>query len=344
MAETYLKQAMSILFDMEKNNYLMTKAIMELEQKMRTEFVPPKEPERPYIGPEPSIHKINVKDCIATGTVGGGFVGGLATIIITAVYFGLIADGIGFTDSAEINAILIFLIWVLGAIAGAIIGSVQELMRENKKKKTSELKYTKYLDEKRAYETALSEHNANYRVKVSRSKQEYEKKKEALRALKAQLIGKLSSSQTNLAQFYNTIGIDVKFRNIVPIAYMTEFLNLGISTKLEGADGLYYLTMKELRMDQMQYKLDSIASKLDTIIDRQHSLYTELTAMNINSERLISASINQTDALLRQNALIGKQNAIAAEIEKNTAIAAYNSERTAKEAEYQSYLQRYNRW
>ena len=109
---------------------------------------------------------------------------------------------------------------------------------------------------------------------------------------------------------------------------MNEFLRLGIATKLEGADGLYYLIRKELRMDQMQYTMNEISSKLDTLIDKTHELHSDLLNINSKCDKLVNATIRAASSA--ESAAV------------NSAITAYNSERIAKEQEYQNMLITYN--
>ncbi|MBQ7574619.1 MAG: hypothetical protein IJT23_10220 [Clostridia bacterium] len=112
------------------------------------------------------------------------------------------------------------------------------------------------------------------------------------------------------------------------MCFAHEFIRLGISRQLEGAQGLYYLIRKELRMDQMQRSLDDISRKLDEIIDNQREIYGEIVKMNNKCENMIQATLKMSKNLNN--------------IEQNTAISAYNSERILKEEEYQTFFQTYN--
>ena len=127
------------------------------------------------------------------------------------------------------------------------------------------------------------------------------------------------------------VGIDEKYRNIVPIGYMNEFLRLGIAARLEGADGLYYLIMKELRWEQLQLSLEDLSTKLETVIDNQKSIYYELSDINCRCSEMVQLAYQQADMAARRQQTLEN-------IERNTACAAYNTERAAKEATYQNEL------
>lgn len=112
---------------------------------------------------------------------------------------------------------------------------------------------------------------------------------------------------------------------------MNEFLSLHITDKLEGSDGLYYLIRKELKFEVLNVTLKEISNKLDSIIDQESQLYSVLTGINNKCDRLVTNTQNSIALSIRNNEL-SEQTA------RNTEIAAYNTERSAKELEYQSML------
>lgn len=357
MENISLKQAISAIYDMELNNYLMTRAVKSLDGALHKNLP---HPEDDFDMPEkPTQPKAPVDDTsIAANTIAAAIIGAIGGAVIKFV-FGIVNYLIAYNsaptggqDAVVDNAPGLifggFWTWVLiFAAIGTVIGVFSGISSKN----TYKLRYKDYKAQCEAYDLAMKEYEAECK-KCSdlkdQSEREWEAKNEArknaLIQQKNQLHSKIAESSALLNNFYNTVGIDEKFRNIIPMAYMNEFIELGISTKLEGADGLYYLVRKELRMDQMQYKLDTIITKLDTLIDQQHSIYGELLNLNMRCDNMISATIRQTDAMLTQNHLISNQNKLLTDIESNTAIAAYNSERIAKEQEYQSYMIRYQNW
>lgn len=134
-----------------------------------------------------------------------------------------------------------------------------------------------------------------------------------------------------LARFYNKVGIDSRYRNLVAIGYMNEFVSLGISNRLEGTDGLNYLIRQELRQDQLQMSLEEISKKLDTIIDNQRMIYSQLQEMNRKSDTIVNGIKKLSDKVAESQQTI---------IE-NTALTAYYAERTAKKAEFQSFMEIY---
>lgn len=357
MSDISLKQGIAAIYDMELNNYFMTRMRRSLEEslneKVRRNDTPIEKPyNKPIIPVDPS------KPDSASHVIGGATIGAIAGAILKFV-IGLISYLIEYnsvapdaTDAVLDRAPAIifgnFWTWVLvTAAAGLIIGIfvvIGEISKYKKKKGQYDIDLKKYYADMDEYEKAMEEYNKQVDLADELWAQKVQARKAAIHHQITLITDKLSDSSNLLNSLYDKIGIDDKYRNIVPIAYMHEFINLGIATKLEGADGLYYLTMKELKMDQMQYKLDTIITKLDSLIDKQRSIYGELLALNNKCDTMALTAARQTDALLSQNSLIQNQNALLAKIESNSEIVKYNSERIAKEQEYQSYMIRYQNW
>lgn len=303
-----LYEAISGLYDMELNNYLMTRSISELDDEINSlgkkkHF---KEPIRfKAEGDDESVVNATWYSAFGVGMVG---------CIIAAV--------IGMSTSGFfVGLIFTFVGLIVGGIIGAIAGNLISKSRDNKIYKES------YVEDCEKYNRNIE----NDRLRV----EEENRKRAFLIKQRDSLIERKNEASRKLNSFYMAVGIDKNYRNLIPIGYMYEFMSLGISTKLEGADGLYYLVRRELRADQMQYTLDEISFKLDTIIDNQHRIYGELTDINNKCDRIISETVKSAELAARNNEMLNV--AVA-----NTAITAYNSERIASEAKFQSYMTMYN--
>ena len=348
MENRSLKKVVAAIYDMELNNYLMTRAIQSLNEELRHSPVYEKNSGwgKP-IKPNKPMKRSGAVESACYGAVFGAIAGVVIKFVLGLINYlveynsvspelqGEVVDrapGLIFGGSWSVVLIVV----AIGAAIGFICG-----ISEAKQYKAECAKYEADLKQYELDEQEYRTHIKQRDMEISARKTA---RKEALTQQKKILSDKLYDSNRILADLYNAAGIDENYRNIVPIGYMNDFLKLGIASKLEGADGLYYLIRKELRMDQMTYKLDTIISKLDTLIDQQHSIYGELIRINNKCDNLITGLVQHTDALLQQNHLLNNRNALLAKIESNTAMAAYNAERIAKEQEYQSYMVRYQSW
>ena len=300
MDKVTLKRGIEILYDMELNNYLMTKMISQIDYKIsklghKNYFDPPSEPHESSVGNE------WIASMAKFGLFLGGIVGG-AVGCSEGIF-----DGIGGLLVGCIVGIFI------GLIIGASIAFSVNSQEDSNRQQEYEKAYT-------AYERAIETDNNRVQREL--------RKKGILIKIKSELVERRKLSQKKLTQFYDYMNIDKDYRNLLSMAYMNDFIRSEITTKLEGVDGLYYLIRKELRYDLMQLTLEDISLKLDSIIDNQSKIYRALCDMNDKSQQLISSIDKYTNdsTKLMENT-------------KNYAeLSAYNTDRIAREVEYQRFL------
>ena len=307
-----LREGISILYDMELNNYLMTRSIAQLNNQIAR------------LGQKQTFRKPsrrNNSTRVLDYFLGFLCIGGIAGAVIGVIYGLCVGDGffskIGKAFDGAINLALIC--GVIGAVAGIFVG----VTRRSKAEQAIEEQYAadckaqkrQIAGDARRVQAELRERNILIR------------QRDALSARKAEAAEKLDC-------FYSAMGIDEKYCHLIPIGYMNEFLRLGIATKLEGADGLYYLIMQELRWDQLQYTLEEISSKLDTIIDHQHALYGELVSINGKCDSMVRMAVQAAATSAKNNQLL--ETAV-----ENTSIAAYNAERISQELAFQNFMLAY---
>lgn len=310
MANALLSKGISILYDMEINNYLMTRSINQLNRQISKLGIHQK-----FKLPKKDENDVSIADSL----VGGLMIGAIAGAIF-GVIFGFCTGNGFFGKIGSAFAGLIgygLAIAACGGVLGLIVGIIWKVLA------------AKAIEEK--YNSDLAEYKKNLSNDELRVKNELRQKQILVRQ-RDSLISRRQEATNKLSGFYNTIGIDRSYRSLVPIGYMTEFMRLGISNKLEGTDGLYYLIRQELRMDQFQYTLDEISNKLDMLIDRQRELYRELVSINSRCEDLVRLTVQESKNTRKS----------LDEISNNTRIAAYNSERAAQELSYQNFMLTYH--
>ena len=307
-----LKEGFSILYDMELNNYLMTQMIAELNGQINS-LGHKKNINQPY----KEQNNVAMSDYTLPFLGVGGFLGAIIGAIVGFVDANSFIEYIFSPLEEGIKFALIFA--AIGLAFGFFVGIIC------RKKKYAEI-------EKNYSSNCI---DAEKRIKNDAIRVQNElKQKEILIHQRQALMTRKNEATQRLNKFYSIMNIDSKYRHIIPIGYMNEFVSLGISNKLEGVDGLYYLIRQELRMDQFQYTLDEISSKLDTIIDNQHRLYGELKNLNTKCDTLISATVKTAQ-------LAAKNNQLLQQVVENTSITAYNSERIKAELRFQNYMMTY---
>ena len=115
----------------------------------------------------------------------------------------------------------------------------------------------------------------------------------------------LSTSKKLLEKLYSQNIIHPKYRNLLAIAQIYEYLDTSRCTELGGPNGAYNLYEQELRQNIIIDKLDEIIYQLD----------------NLNrTMSYVSSAITTT------NRLLGNISSTLGRIEANTALTAYNSQ------------------
>ncbi len=304
-----LPRCISMLYDMELNQYLMTREIAQLNEKISS------------LGRERRISDAvrgkNQKSVIEY-VLKVGSLCAFAAMPIGAIYY--FTTNHGFFDKlfSIIEGPIVF--GFFGAIIGAVAGLIIGIIKKGNEDKALNARF----------ESDKSKHEKAVALDSARLKRE-KMQKALLTAQRDKLMRRRSEAQNKLAGFYNSCGIDSNYRNLVPIGYMNDFIRLGISKRLEGSDGLYYLIRHELRMDQLQYTLEEISYKLDTIIDRQSRIYSDLSEMNQKCSDLFSRTVKMAEDVASSRRALSS-------IEESSALAAYNTSRIEAENRYQTFM------
>lgn len=240
-------------------------------------YVAPKAPSKPYPHSirESSHYEENEKSW---------FIGGLVTLGAMLYSMFALADDGGILFSLAIFLPVAIALFVIGGIQGgkaekaraAEDAEYQERLDDyNKALKEYECAVERSLIEHEAamdrYHEDVSEHNAM----VARDLEPHE---DALAAL-----------QEDLDFLYDSDIIFPKYRSLIAITAIYEYLSSGRCSSLEGADGAYNLYEMELRQNIIIGQLSVIVDDLESIKDNQYILYQELKQAN-NALRKLSCN------------------------------------------------------
>lgn len=109
-----------------------------------------------------------------------------------------------------------------------------------------------------------------------------------------------------LEKLYDLDVIYPKYRNLVAVTTIYEYLVSGRCDELDGAYGAYNLYEMELRQNIIIGQLSSILDSLEQIKNNQYTLYNEITESNRKSEKLLSNISNNIDFIKYNTAEIEK--------------------------------------
>ncbi len=124
------------------------------------------------------------------------------------------------------------------------------------------------------------------------------------------------------------MNIDENYRSLVPVGYMLKFLQLGMSEKLEGEDGLYCMVLNELCIEQFDVTLEEMADKLDSVTNGEGQVYKDLVAAAKRADELMGIAQNHR----------GNTAQAVGGIYYDSAVAAYSAQRAAEEAQFRSIM------
>ena len=306
---------LSILYDMEKNNYLMARAVNRLNRQISGLGLVGNSAKPQLVLPPSKIPSTAFSFFCVFGAI-GGFIGAI-NAFIKSFDHGFLAVIFGGLLAAIVYFFLVgFCVGLVGAVLGALLGRLSD----NKSKRIAE---EVYANQMKKYQAKMQHDNLRVEREIAQ--------RNLLIQQRDTLLNRLKESESRLQAFYIAMQIDSKFRNIIPIGYMFEFSRLGIAQHFDGTNGLYYLTMEALRQDQLQRTLIEISEKLDQIIENQHRLKDDIRALNVTCDRLLNETIHVSQQLVEGNRHIEN-------IEENTELSAYHAERAAKELEYQNLI------
>ena len=150
------------------------------------------------------------------------------------------------------------------------------------------------------YEYAMQEYNGlvkEYDTKCSSIIQQHDNTLQAL--------------EEALAAHYNSGLIFPKYRNMVAITTISEYLVSGRCYELEGPNGAYNLYEMELRQNIVINQLSSIITNLEQIRNNQYTLYQELVKANDTVEQVLS-TVRGVEENTRLTAYFAEVNAIIA--------------------------------
>ena len=97
-----------------------------------------------------------------------------------------------------------------------------------------------------------------------------------------------------------------KYRNLVAVSTIYEYLASGRCDQLEGPNGAYNLYEMELRQNIVIGQLSTITEHLEQIKENQYTLYYEIQKANRNSESMLSSIGDDVKFSAYQNAATAK--------------------------------------
>ena len=100
------------------------------------------------------------------------------------------------------------------------------------------------------------------------------------------LTGPIAEARNSLQQLYDKNVIYPKYRNMVAVCTIYEYLESGRCSALDGPNGAYNLYESELRQNLIINKLDEVIDNIAIIQNNQFQLYKKLDAIETSMKNL----------------------------------------------------------
>lgn len=391
-----LKEYLGIVVDMEKNIYMQSRTMSQWEREIvglgkAHEFQMPSKPEEKpmpvdsfFVQPPtpPTQPKVMKRRKLVFWIV--------CSVITIWVWAGAI------TVDAMLPYALV-LAPVVGAFYGAIalgIMSFCDIFRLNgyrEQKKEYQNKKKQYMADVEAYPHVLEQHRKQYqqaceqveqanqaaRVKYQEKLDAYQSdvlkdqqrvkleniKKDVLQAELSQMRELNASSKETLRQIYDKNIIFPKYRNMVMVCSLYEYVCTGRCDTLEGHEGAYNLLELEIRLDKIVTQLDRIVEMLGRIQRSQYMVYSAIQDANRQSAKILESTYQMADQLqafqasnwkmlgdiqahMQRGILAAEQQSVTMAqmtqqllaLQATSALTAYQTERAQKELHYMNRM------
>lgn len=302
---TYMKQVM----DLETALYANQRLSDGLTESVKAHMpVPPQKPrqeiiEMPY---QPEAPK-SIKHPLLAALL-------LCVMGILSIIFALLCF--------EIGGFFNFIggICALATGIGFIIGGVKtpgESKKESAEYIAAMEHYNKEVDAYKKRSTEAEARNREREQAYQAAMENYDKRLEMYKDTCKKAVDDIFRAHEELNQaliiFYHLDVIYPKYRNLIAVTTIYEYLASGRCDTLEGADGAYNLYEMELRQNIIIGQISSVLDSLEQIKSNQFTLYNEIKEANQKTADLLSNVADNTKFSAYANEETAKANAIIAQ-------------------------------
>lgn len=188
-------------------------------------------------------------------------------------------------------------------------------------------------------------------------------KKDVLQAELSQMRELNAASKETLKQIYDKNIIFPKYRNMVMVCSLYEYVCTGRCDTLEGHEGAYNLLELEIRLDKIVTQLNRVVEMLGRIQRSQYMVYSAIQDANRQSAKILESTYQMTNQLqafqasnwkmlsgiqadMQRGILAAEQQSVTmmqmtqqlSALQATSALTAYQTERTRTELHYMNRM------
>lgn len=329
MGTEELKEYLGIVVDMEQSIFLQNRLITDLQKRIKELQVP-----QVFVDPAmptyPNTKKPGAGSFVAdiifsiVLSFASFFISGIILLIVITIVRNI--SGI----DVEWLILLSFIVPVLFLIS-RISTDNSEFKNRQKNFNTTMLRYNQEME---SYKQTIQQN----KIKSQRDKVDRETKTLFLQSELSQVNTFLEKSQERLHTVYNKNIIFPKYRNLVAVCSLYEYICAGRCSTLEGHEGAYNIYETEMRLDRIITQLDKVIANLGAIRENQFMLYSAIQDVNKQSMHILESAQEMAGQLQSINGQAANMAGQIAELQKVSALTAYHAERTQKELTYMNRM------
>ena len=312
-----LKEYLRIVVDLEKNIYLQEQLMCSMRNQISGLGIP-----GTYTLPIPptSPKFFSIEDLLNNLANGVG----LATIVVIILYVFL---RVMYPTSGIAGSLPWPWIWIVISVITFIV-YVRETV--SAKRKSHQGKREIYEQAYETYQNQLAQDQERLNTEI--------RQKMVLQASLAKAKERNRATVQLLEEAYSLNVIYGKYRSLPQVCSLYEYIDSGRCSRLEESDGAYNLLEKELLEKTIILRLDQIVQQLGSIQANQYLLYAAIQESNQTLHN-IESSINQISEKMervppQQEIMYRKLD----ELQRNSALTAYNTERIERELSYMNRM------
>ena len=312
-----LTEYINILADMENGIYIQKRILKMLKTKASKLCVPMqfKEPVKPSASGMFDLSK-NTLSLI-----------GIVVFVCIVFWAGIHVDHMSF---------FLAILCLFGALVCPFIfiGVLIDTINKNKKNNTIQASFNKEL-------ITYNQNLSNYNDLVAKDQKRIDEERKQLDFLNKEISSaekSIHESSAKLRKMYEIGIVFPKYRNMVMINTISEYLQAGRCSELKGPDGAYNILENEIRLNHIAVTLEEAVSKLEEIKNNQYMIYSAIREGNQTLQSFSNKVDNACDQIGKLNRSIIDYSDQIEEIRNNTGLISYNTDRINKELHYMNRM------
>lgn len=365
-----LKEYLGIVVDMEKDIFLKEQLIHQYQIEIdmlgiEKEFCRPKQPVKIVTPHEPKPPEAPTWTVFRNAIRGFGicvgiYVGmGLLEVIFGAGFTAILEWAFGGSIMGGLVAVVVFVLSLISNIISRSKYRKKMVKYYDGPYKVYQEECQKIIAKNQDREKIYQEQLAQYEKELENDKKrlvQEEIRKVALDAEIKQVQAQRISSKEILGRFYSQNIVFPKYRNMVMVCSLYEYICAGRCNSLEGHEGAYNILETEIRLERIVTQLDKVISMLDGIHQTQYVIYTAIQEANrklgtlkgeMNQMVMQFQQAQEANYLMAENVQASLQairennvelQAQFTDLQKSSALTAYQAERTQKELAYMNRM------